>query len=238
MGFKANFQEPLRLFHTILTVIVGVSFLVAALVVFSGKQDPLSVYFRDPAATYGFNPLAGLISHIGVFLLSATGVVSMFASLHTRIDKPLFLWIGLFSLMIAVDDFFMLHEVMVPRLMGIPEIYVLAFYAAFAALFFFGFRRSLIGRKQLGLYVGVGLLASSILVDLVMDYSEYQVVMEDSLKFLGLVVWSAYWLRRAHYSVMMAKSNDNVGLHPMKISDRAVDSSESRIAQAIARQSS
>ncbi|MBM3604660.1 MAG: hypothetical protein FJX25_07850 [Alphaproteobacteria bacterium] len=194
-------QVPLRLFQTAFVILIGVLFLALWYLVASSRNTPLDVYLRDPAATYAFTPLAGLISHIGVFAVSAAGVICIFASFHLSRGRSLLVLAGAFNLLIAMDDFFMLHEEILPRALGVAESLVLLAYGAIAGVIFLIFRSSLTGRAHLGLCAAAALLAASVLADNVMPYSMEQVIVEDGLKFLGLMVWSVYWTRRAHLAL-------------------------------------
>lgn len=199
-------RGPLRLVTTAIAIVSATTFLVAGFLTINWAGGDIVLYLRDPAATFGFTPFAGLFSHIGVFALATAGVIGIFAFFHVHQDKSLLLWAGLFSLLIAIDDFFMLHENIVPRVLGISEAYVLAFYGLFSFVIFAAFRSSLTGKAHVGLYAALSLLAASVLCDIVMVYSERQVMLEDSLKFSGLLVWSTYWVRRAHHAVVACQN--------------------------------
>lgn len=195
---KSQAKALLRPGDIAFTVAGTTTFLVVMFTVVGWRGNNLvSVYLRDPAASFGFSPLAGMISHLGVFALLTAGAIGIFASFHAPVSKGLLFWAGTFSLLIGVDDFFMVHDALAGRI-GLSEIHVLAAYGLFAITIFSAFRSSLVGKSHAGLYVGVMLLAASVAIDALLDYSEVQVMVEDSVKFVGLIVWSSYWVRRAH----------------------------------------
>lgn len=153
------------------------------------------VYFRDPAAVYDFSPLAGFVSHLGVFLLVVSGVIGIFASLHARRDRRLLLFVGSFSILLATDDFFMLHEEVFPRALGVAESYTYAVYALIGVLILALNARTLLGLRHIGLYASLALLTMSIVFDFIEGSSN---TAEDSFKFLGFLMWCCYWSVRAH----------------------------------------
>ncbi|MBS1302151.1 hypothetical protein [Loktanella sp. SALINAS62] len=198
---RSKTKVPLRPREIALTVAGTTVFLVAMFTAVGWRgNNPVSLYLRDPAAVFGFSPLAGIISHLGVFALLTAGAICIFASLHSPLSKRLLFWVGVFSLLLGIDDFFMVHEDLAGRI-GLSEILFFAAYGLFAITIFFVFRSSLVGKSHAGLYVGLTLLAASVAIDVRLDYSEVQVMVEDSVKFAGLILWSIYWVRRAHFSI-------------------------------------
>lgn len=187
----------------------------------SRGSNSMAMYVRDPAAEFGFTPLAGLVSHLGVFALLTAGVISIFASYQVRPKVGLLFWAGAFSLIIAVDDFFMIHDDLALRI-GLSEIQVFAVYGVLALTILFVFRTSLTGKAHMGLYAAIALLAASVVADVTMTYSETQVVFEDSLKFLGLIVWSSYWVRRAHLTLAGVSWDGETHLHSALAHNRGV----------------
>lgn len=194
---------PLRIKHILVLIAGATAFLTLLFAAVASRgRNSITMYVRDPAAEFGFTPLAGMVSHLGVFALLTAGVISIFASYHVRPARGLLFWAGSFSLLIGVDDFFMIHDDLALRV-GLSEIHVFAFYGLLALTISFVFRTSLIGKAHVGLYTAIVLLAASVIADVAMDHSETQVVFEDSLIFVGLIVWSSYWIRRAHLTLSL-----------------------------------
>ncbi|QFU10360.1 hypothetical protein PARPLA_03348 [Rhodobacteraceae bacterium THAF1] len=177
----------------------------------------IAVYFRDPAASFGFTPLAGMISHLGVFALAGSGVICIFASNFSASARGLLRAAGTFSLLIAVDDFFMLHEDILPRL-GVSELVTYAIYGGFAGLIGVAFRTKLLGSAHFGLHIAIAFLAASVVYDMVAEFSQTQAVIEDSLKFIGLVMWSAYWIKRASLEIESSRQTEFGHMHAHELS--------------------
>lgn len=100
MEFKKleYFLRPIHIY-----IILGFSILFIT-VVYATREN-ITFYLRDPAATFGFSPFAGLISNIGVFVLFSAGAISVFSFFQARQDRFLIFWVGLLSIFIAIDDF-------------------------------------------------------------------------------------------------------------------------------------
>lgn len=73
---------------------------------------PITTFTRDPAVIGNINPLAGIASHLGVLVLTASGAICIFswAALQpTRSTKKFSLFLlglGIFSLLLGLDDLF------------------------------------------------------------------------------------------------------------------------------------
>jgi hypothetical protein len=111
-----------------------------------------------------------------------------------------------FSAVLAFDDLFVLHEIVGPRYLGIPERAFMALYAVLALVTL----RLLFGqvgiRGSIGLLVALGCLGMSVLLDLaVLDSSSLRVgsvtipqfVFEDLLKLAGWAAWFGFWMALA-----------------------------------------
>lgn len=149
-------------------------------------------------------PLAGAISSLGVFALLISGVIGVFVSFHVSQDQSLLRKVGLFNLFLACDDFYMLHDSFLPLVLGISQLYLFALYGLLCLAIVYRYGRSLTGIEHIGLYISIALLGLSILLDIFVRYSENQVVVEDSFKFCGLILWLTYWVKRSHLTLRHA----------------------------------
>lgn len=154
------------------------------------------VLLRDPSQRLGYWPFAGAISYLGILAMWAAGVVCAFASLHAHEDRALLMLVGAYSKLLATDDLFVLHEYFWPR-RGIPTVVAQAAYLAIGASILLGAWKTIRGWENVPLHVALVLLGASLALDLIMPYSTGQLMVEDSFKFVGLLLWSAYWIARA-----------------------------------------
>lgn len=189
-------ERPLGLIAGIVLAACAVAFLFLAMLYVERRGVPLEILIREPAAQHKFWPFSGLFSHVGVFALAATGVVGLFAVRHAARDRGLLGTIAAYSLVVAADDFFLVHDDFLPR-KGIPETASYATYLLVGAAVALRWRHDLFAIRHAALFLAAALLASSVALDVLAPYSRLELVIEDSLKLAGLCVWSAYWISRA-----------------------------------------
>ena len=155
---------------------------------------------RDVASSAGVDPLHGLQSHLGVLAWWSAASVAVFAGWAARgralDERPrLLIWLGLLTAALAADDQLMVHEALAPYYLGIGERWVVAAYGVVLAAILIRFSAALRAGPGLPLFAsGLGLLALSVLVDLLQERwdSEWRVFVEDGFKLLGIAGWSAY----------------------------------------------
>jgi len=96
---------------------------------------------------------------------------------------------------LLLDDFFLLHEVVIPKLLGIKEKYVVATYPLLIVAFLLFFMSKLLTTSYLVLLSALGFLALSVLTDaLSHSYTnELEYLFEDGFKFMGIVGWFYYF---------------------------------------------
>ncbi len=154
------------------------------------------VLLRDPATAFDFAPYAGLFSHLGVLAMTAAGAILVFASaLLPRAARTVPVYAGVFTLWLALDDLFMLHESLIPRLIGLPEPLVLGLYVVVA----FGLMRligpSILSRRYLGFWLAAGFLALMVATDMLVKVATSpSFLVEETAKIVGFVLWSAFWI--------------------------------------------
>ena len=73
----------------------------------------LNLVVRDLAQTCGYPIGVGMISNIGILLWGSAASISLFTALSERINREsskLLLLGGIFSTLLCIDDFFLLHD--------------------------------------------------------------------------------------------------------------------------------
>ena len=173
---------------------------------------------RDPVTILGGYPLVGAQSAFGVILWWFTVSVCLFTfalarSLGRSRSVRLFLLTsGLFTLLLAIDDQFLIHDDLASRYLGMREREVMAIYLLIAALYVI-VNRAVIRRSEwIILAAALVFFGSSIafdyLVQMTMTSSEslgmgldWGMLIEDGLKLMGIAGWSAYLLRYSYFAV-------------------------------------
>lgn len=213
---RDQFRELRPLLAAIyLPVLTGIAVLVAVELV---ADVPLRKFFIDPVAEFNAPAYIGLMSNFGVVLWAFTAAVGLFGgwvlSGHSQSRKQA--WFlggaGLVSALLLFDDLYLLHEEIIPERLLIPQPVVLAVYGLVVLGFLYRFRDSiLVSDYALLLLAGV-FFAGSVLIDVLVSNEEFSIfgvvsgrhLIEDGLKLLGIVAWSAYFWRVAHQAVVAA----------------------------------
>lgn len=147
----------------------------------------------------------GFVSNLGIMLWSATAAVCLLAAAVFAMQRrqPSLIWFagsaGMLTGWLALDDAFMVHELVLPSL-GVPQNAVLASYVALGAFYALASWRIILKADFLILAVGAAAMAVSIAVDTVFhSLLPAMVSLEDSAKFFGIFCWTAF-----HLSTMAA----------------------------------
>ncbi|UEM23365.1 hypothetical protein JL100_011730 [Skermanella mucosa] len=169
---------------------------------------------NDPADIIGYDPFLGMISTLGLFSWAAAAGVAALAATVLRgagdAQAGRFFGIaGVLTLLLLVDDAFMLHEQVLPKGLGIRERYIKVGYLFLAAAFAMTFFRFLIRNNPILLASSVGFLAGSVVFDNpallnglgLMQTDLVLYIVEDGCKFTGIVLWFTWMLKTAADSI-------------------------------------
>lgn len=163
---------------------------------------PFGDLTRDPAGINETPVYVGFLSNIGILLWAAAAAVCLFAvrllgpGSHP-VARRFLLASGAFTLLLTADDLFLLHERVVPNLLGVSELASMAVYGllggAYLAFFLPVIRRT---RKVL-LVLAIVFFGLSIAVDLFHPPVPAYLLVEDGAKLVGIAAWLAYLTRAA-----------------------------------------
>lgn len=178
---------------------VAVLALVAVAAVRLLLDVPIPLMTRDPLVLAGAHPLTGILSQLGVLGWCAAATIGLFAAgLPSVGSAALFLrCTGLLSAGLALDDFFQIHDYILPIMLGVPEkLAHLAIILAVAS-WLTCFRTSIAATRWPILVIALALLAGSMGFDLVLEpllrgLGDWSALAEDGPKWLGIVFWLAY----------------------------------------------
>lgn len=167
---------------------------------------PPMVLFADSAEITGANPFTGAISTFSDMVWFAAGAVCFFEARLVRGRRAWFLFsAGALSVLLALDDLFLLHEVVLPKHVGVGERYVKAFYLVAVGAYATAFRRLLresrwpvliLAGACFTLSMALDTVAIGKLLPVLPDGIMFYVV-EDGLKVLGIFLWTAFHLEAA-----------------------------------------
>lgn len=141
----------------------------------------------------------GAVSTLGIMLWSATAAVCLFAAvLYAGLQQKracLFsLHGGVLSIFLALDDAYLLHEIVAPKL-GIPQIVFMSLIGA-AALSYLGLHARRL--KESGAWIlAISLICFAISVGIDQIFHSVHplwIIAEDGPKFIGIVAWFLFHL--------------------------------------------
>jgi len=164
---------------------------------------PASALTRDPVSVLGGEFYIGMLSHLSIMLWSASAAVSLlgFTLLRRAQKHPelgLFLLLSaLVSLVLLLDDAFLFHEEVFPKFLSVPERLVPLGYVLIFLPWLWYARRVVFQTDYLLLVAAFSFLGLSFGLDLIFDFGNQGIFLEDALKFVGIVFWFVYYFRTA-----------------------------------------
>jgi hypothetical protein len=153
---------------------------------------------RDPAQQTHQSSFLGFLSNIGNWLWISSAAICFFsATIGKSSLRKLLVFIGLLSTILAIDDFFLIHD----RYVNQNLCYLL--YAFLAVTLFTLHFKKILKIDAFSFLLAGSLLALSILTDLIqlhipLSYSKTQVI-EEGFKFMGISIWLYFSCRVASY---------------------------------------
>jgi hypothetical protein len=208
---------------TVYTVALLVPALAMAAALWAGLKptemlwDPIMAAGGEPSEFY-----LGLFSNLGVVLWTAAAAICLFAASEVtagtdRRARRFLLYAGLFTLLLMLDDLFMLHENYIDHVfyilygMGLLY-YVIRFFGLIVRLdvVLFALTIPLFGNAVLldlapwrllpgeGIEVPDAVAPSPVEKDAVRQFGrELRYLLEDGFKFIGICCWAAFHIRAA-----------------------------------------
>jgi hypothetical protein len=188
-------QRPL-LRVLLVAVLPALIVYVLALLLSAAAGIRTQLVIRDLAQSCDTALGVGFLSNVGYLLWISAAAIALFGALSGVVDvrgrvRQLLLCGGGFSLLLCLDDMFLLHD----RYIGSGFLY--SFYAVFALLILFRFRAQVQALGGGSFLLAVALLGLSVIIDqlqevIPVDYSTLQ-LSEEGAKFLGIATWLAFW---------------------------------------------
>lgn len=187
----------------------------AALVARAWFGIPLKHMMGDPAAVAGWPFYLGLVSNVGGILWTAAASIFLFSFRVQRASggnaehARFLLCSGLFVGVLGLDDFFMLHEDVLPKYFAIGQWLVVGSYGLAAALYVVRFA-SVIAQGAYPVFVAaVAMLAASVALDQIQDRFSIAFAgigfCEDAAKLLGIGLWLIYAIDTSAALLMAAQ---------------------------------
>ena len=187
--------------------IPGILFLAIMGVISLLSDFHFDLFSRDPIELLNGKPYYGIISNTGIILWCASSAILFFSSKLSSRNKghkqqTLFLFFGgLLSLLMLIDDLFLMHDIVFPEYLNLDEKVFYFFYGLSVVSIFYIYRKIILNSDYIFLILSFVLLGASSMTDVALAVGlnlNYPFVVEDSLKFLGIISWFAYFTRTAY----------------------------------------
>lgn len=158
------------------------------------------IFTRDPMAVAEGKPYFGLLSNVGILFWCAATTLCFFISslIQDAASQPsrrFFIMSGLFTLLLLLDDLFLLHEDVLPHSLGIRQRYVLLLYLLLALLYLVSYWKVIFSKHPVVMTVALALFALSLTEDaLALAPERWRYLLEDGAKLFGIVSWFNYFV--------------------------------------------
>ncbi|MFM2063458.1 MAG: hypothetical protein RLZZ507_3128 [Cyanobacteriota bacterium] len=194
-----NFQQQIRIL--ILVVLATLTPLAVVIKIGISITDlPVYSFIADPLAVAKLPGYVGLFSNIGALMFCASATICFGTYLILNKIKPfrkyaaLFLWSGILTFLLMIDDLFMLHETL-DEYFGFADYCIYMTYIIIAVRILIKYL-SLIAKSQfIILLAAIGCFALSVFLDVLDDtiFNNKLINLEDTFKFLGINFWFTYF---------------------------------------------
>lgn len=182
------------------------------------KFIPYSQLSKDRASLMRVKLYWGLLSNIGIVLWISTAAICLFTYFLLKKQnrkrlQALFLFAGIFSAILAIDDFFFFHDIIFPQILGIYEELIFLLYFIAITVFLVRFKQIILENTDtVFLIFALFFFASSLVVDIATHNSFTQHFtfslhhfLEDGTKLLGIMSWLVYFSRTAYKQTFLEK---------------------------------
>ena len=190
---------PLTVCLAAAALIIGCTLLIHAV-----TDVPMSVLTRDPVATFEAPPYVGLLSKATMLIWTAAATICLFTATMTRsgqANRGFLMFAGLFTVTLLLDDLYMVHEVLAPDYLGMPEKAVYLVYAVAASFLLIRYRDVIRATDFRLLVLAFFFLGASVGIDVLDSRGWFPIdnpyLLEDGAKITGVIFWLAYFTQTA-----------------------------------------
>jgi len=188
---------PFAIFAYVLAILV----LLLLIFIWFMYKIPMSDLTRDPVQLLNGRPYTGMLSNLGIIIWSATAGICLFVMIlgapyhELKRERQFFLLAFLLTLVLLLDDLFLMHDVILPEDLNISENFLYAVYGILSLVFIIFFRNDILQTPYLLLMAAVLFFGFSISIDTIVKYLNlpHGFFLEDGSKFLGIISWGTYF---------------------------------------------
>jgi hypothetical protein len=160
--------------------------------------EPAAVFTREPQSVLDGSFYVGSFSNLGGLIWFAAAAILSFAASLKPLDRGALILAALVTWAMGVDDIFMLHDRVYPKIY-LNEIMVSVLYFGAIGVIVLRWYRQLARSTLVGLAITVIFWVLSAAFD--QFFNNMGQLAEDGTKFIGIVVWAATWIRQAYHDI-------------------------------------
>lgn len=160
--------------------------------------EPAAVFTREPQEVLKGPLYVGSFSNLGGIVWFGAAAIMSFAGSLKPLDRGALILAALLTWAMGLDDVFMLHDRVYPKLY-LNERFVSAAYFAVVGVIVLRYYRQLAYSTLVGMAIAVICWMLSAVLDLF--FNQIGQLAEDGIKFIGITVWAAAWTRQAYEDI-------------------------------------
>lgn len=198
-----------KLLHCFLLAIVPASlFYSLSIFVLKHRGFEIMEILRDPAQTNDSSSFLGFVSNIGIWLWIGSASICFFSVLTRGISgkkkiKELLFFTGMLSMLLAVDDFFLIHDRYISQ-----KYCFIAYFIIIGFLLILHFKRIIeidgFAFLLTGFFLGLSIFTDINQTIFPLSYYQYVQIFEEGFKFLGAATWLYFNGRVASFLLVSA----------------------------------
>lgn len=199
-----------------------IPFLILLLVAGLQQTVPVEILTRDIFVTTQAPVYTGLLSNLGILTWGISCAICIFTWFLVKPNnsqekkvKAFIGWSGLISVFMMIDDFFMLHEEVIPTHVGIPEKLIVLAELAWVVFHLYYFRKiilnstpyKILGLSLLWFIFSLGVDVLPIEINYHTFQSNLMFILEDGSKLMGIVTWCFYFCTVCYQQIIRFQKN-------------------------------
>jgi hypothetical protein len=206
MNLISSLINQLKVYWLVLliTILTGSLFLLFTFE-YSVYKDILPANLTRDTATILKGPAyTGALSNLGIILWSATAAIMLFSAAHLyqntvqRRAALMTLLFGLLTTLLCFDDTYQFHEKAFSGIIYVPEELIYMFYLTCIVVIATVCRVVVVTTPFIIGITAMAFFGISILIDeLNLPSGKHDAFVEDSFKFIGIVLWTVYHFKSA-----------------------------------------
>ncbi len=181
---------------------------ICILVFTSAAGIETGLVLRDLLQTCDYPIGVGMLSNLGILLWAAASAITLFSSISLLVQnrpyRKLLIIGGLLSLLLCLDDLFLLHDKQ-----QINQDILYTAYIILGLFLLLKFSKLIKEIDIIAFFASTSLLALSIISDIFQDFFpiSYQTVqiIEEGFKFVGIACWLYFWSKASIKTIRYEK---------------------------------